>query len=180
MMFRFMLNDSGREQNNVDQPLSNYDVIGIPTTQWSSHLFACYENILPSCVVSFFCPCIMWAQIVVRAQIPLFVSLKNSLNFRRQTGYGCFVDYFFWSLAISIILLVVLACVHMPSVGVTLLAIVLIVVFGCLIFSIGHTRTAFREKYLLPGWFVGCIFWDMIFDAIVGLFCLPCVLSQVS
>jgi len=177
-----MMGTGGREVDNLDQPLNNFDVIGIPTQRWSSHCFACYENILPSCVVSFFCPCIMWGQIIVRAQIPLFVSIKNSLHpiLQRQTGYGCFVDYFFWSVAISLILLLILIFVTMPTVVIYILAILLIVVLGCLIFAIGHTRTAFREKYELPGWFIGCIFWDMILDTLLGIFCLPCLLSQMA
>src|SRR3546814_2375119 len=66
---------------------------GIPTGEWSSSLFACYQNILPSCVVSFFCPCVMFGQLVVRAQIPLYISLKNQFSGPDRTSGYCF---FLW------------------------------------------------------------------------------------
>jgi hypothetical protein len=135
--------------DNLDRPLSNYDVLGIPTGTWSTGLCGCFENIVPSCVMSFCCPCFMWAQVVVRAQIPLLVSIKNAFEFlRRNTGYGAFVEYFFWSLVISIALLIIIIVLNdeMPSIVTTLLAIVLVVVAGTLFGMLVHTRIAFRQK----------------------------------
>jgi hypothetical protein len=147
--FRFLFGAGGQMADNLDRPLSNYDVLGIPTGTWSTGLCGCFENIIPSCVMSFCCPCFMWAQIVVRAQIPLLVSIKNAFDFlRRNTGYGAFVEYFFWSLVISIALLIIIIALHgeMPSIVTTLLAIVLVVVAGTLFGMLVHTRIAFREK----------------------------------
>lgn len=132
---------------NLDSPLSNYDVIGVPTGQWSSSIFGCFENVLPSCVLSFFCPCVMWAQIVVRAQIPLLISIKNTFRcLRGQTGYGAFVDYFMWSLIICAALIVILFVTTIPVQVQYLLAIIIIVVGAPLLYVIAHMRTAFKEK----------------------------------
>ncbi len=51
----------GRE--NLDRPVNNYDVAGIPRGQWSSGLFSCLSNILPSCLFSFCCTPILWSQV---------------------------------------------------------------------------------------------------------------------
>ena len=68
----------------LDTPLNNFDVagnytiefdlfvlnlvnfvLGIPSGgEFSSGLFGCFENIVPSCILSFFCPCIMFAQVI--------------------------------------------------------------------------------------------------------------------
>ena len=132
----------------LDRPLSNFDVIGIPTEEWSSSFFSCHENFMPSCIVSFFCPCVMWAQIVVRAQIPLLIALKNSMIFfRGQSGYGVFIDYFVWSTIISIGLIITLALVHFSApIVFYILLIILIAVVVSLMYLLGHTRTAFKEK----------------------------------
>lgn len=72
----------------LDQPLNNFDTAGIPTGAWSSPLFGCFSNIIPSCVLSFCCPCVLWAQVVTRSQVPLMISLKNSLPFiQKKSGY---------------------------------------------------------------------------------------------
>lgn len=91
----------------------------------------------------------MWAQIVVRAQIPLLIGLKNSFQFlRANSGYGAFVEYFMWSLLLCIGLIIVLAVVNdqLPSMVTILLAIIIIVVGGTLLYLVAHTRKAFREK----------------------------------
>jgi len=172
---------SGEE--TLDQPLSNYDVIGIPTERWSSPLYGCFSNIIPSCVVSFFCPCIMWGQIVVRAQIPLLIGLKNSLEFmRRNSGYGLFVEYFFWSIVISLALIITIVAISgLDSLLVTFIVIMLVFILGPLLYLLGHTRTAFREKYAIRGECgPGCAFWEMVLDAAVMLACLPCALAQMA
>jgi Cys-rich protein (TIGR01571 family) len=150
MFFRqFMMTGGPIGNEPLDQPLSNFDVIGVPTGEWSSHIFACYENILPSCIVSFMCPCVMWGQIVIRAQIPLLISIKNSLPcFRGKSGYGFFVDFFFWTLILLLFFFLVAGLVTgMPS-QVNYLFYVLGVILAILfIYPVSHTRTAFREKY---------------------------------
>lgn len=144
-----MLLGSGPTEELLDRPLSNFDVLGIPTGAWSSGLLECHQNIVPSCVLSFFCPCVMWAQIVVRAQIPLLISTKNAIHqLRSNSGYGAFVEFFFWTALVSIALLIVILVLHgeMPSIVTTLLGILLIGTGGGLIYVLAHTRTAFREK----------------------------------
>lgn len=140
---------SGPMPENLDRPLSNFDVLGIPTGFWTTGVFGCFENIMPSCLLSFLCPCIMWGQIVVRAQIPLLISIKNSFpTLQNNSGYGFFVEYFFWSLMISAGLLIIIILLHgqMPSIATTLLAILLVAVAGTLLGMVVHTRIAFREK----------------------------------
>lgn len=135
---------------NVDQPISNFDVIGIPTGQWSSGFCSCFENPMPSCLLSFCCPCVLWAQIVTRSQIPLLISIKNSLTcLRRRSGYGLFIDYYFWSISIAVAIIIVLAVVDIWSISTGLfylLIIILIVLLGTHAYLVGHSLTAFREK----------------------------------
>lgn len=146
--FRFMLWSGGVGEERLDQPLSNYDVIGIPTHQWSSCFFACYENIIPSCMVAFCCPCILWGQVIVRSQIPLLIGIKNSfLCLRNQTGYGFFVDVFFWSIILMLILFLIPSVVGgMPSIIRYFMYIVGIGLLIGFLYLNGHLRTAFREK----------------------------------
>lgn len=170
-------------QENLDRPLSNFDVIGIPTDRWSSHFCACHENMVPSCVVSFFCPCIMWGQIVVRAQIPMLIGIKNSFAcLRGQSGYGLFVEYYFWSLAISIALILVLSLVTFQSRSLYYFLIVLVIGFlGSFLVLVGHSLTAFREKYRLPSFMLpGCTFWERISDVLLITVCFPCTLSRMA
>lgn len=143
-----MLREGPTDQNErLDHPLTNSDVIGIPTGSWSSGFFCCHENLLPSCILSFCFPPIIWAQIVIRAQIPLLIGLKNTFGcLRRQSGYGFFVDYFTWSMIFSLCLILILIFVSLSSsifYFLILLLLVLLVPLGCLL---GHTRTAFKEK----------------------------------
>lgn len=144
----FLIPGGRQGEENLDRPLSNYDVIGIPTRNWSSSFFDCFQNMIPSCLLSFCCPCVMWSQIVVRAQIPLLISLKNSIHScRGNSGFGVFIDYFVWSLIIALVLLFVLIFVPIkPRIVYYLVIIVLIGIAGGLVYLLGHTRTAFREK----------------------------------
>lgn len=178
-----MLFGGGRpEDENLDSPMSNFDVIGVPTGRWSSHFFGCFENIMPSCILSFFCPCIMWAQIVVRAQIPLLISIKNAFScLRGRSGYGAFIDYFMWSLIICAILIVVLVTVTLNTQLAYFLGAVVVILGGPFLYAIGHTRTAFKMKYTIascfpPGWH----FWEMLWDVVVSITCMPCSLAQMA
>jgi hypothetical protein len=150
MFFRRMFMLRGQPAAELlDRPISNYDVLGVPTGTWSSGFCDCFSNVVPSCVLSFFCPCIMWSQIVVRAQIPMLISLKNTLQMlRNNSGYGAFVEYFLWSTVLSIALIVILCTLYytMPSIVRGLVFIILIVIAGTLISLLAHTRTAFRDK----------------------------------
>jgi hypothetical protein len=141
------LGTGGRQgPENLDRPLSNFDVIGIPTDAWSSPIWACYENMIPSCVLAFCCPCVLWSQIVVRAQIPLLISLKNSIC-QGKSGFGLFIDMFFWGAVLVGGLIAVLVLVNFPSI--TLFYLVLLAVLVCgggFVYFLGHTRTAFKEK----------------------------------
>jgi hypothetical protein len=146
-MFRQMLLPGRVGEEQLDQPLSNFDVIGIPTGSWSSGFFACHENCLPSCIVSFFCPCIMWSQIVVRSQIPLLIGIKNSLAcLRPYSGYHYFVDFFFWSLVIGIVCIFIISIVSLPRIVQMILGILAAILLLALMYIVSHTRTAFREK----------------------------------
>lgn len=135
---------------NLDQPISNFDLIGIPTNAWSDGFCDCFKNSMPSCLLSFCCPCIMWAQIVTRSQIPLLISIKNSLICQRHlSGYGLFIDYYFWSIFISLGIIIVLAVVDIWSISTGLyylFLIILIVLLGTHAYLVGHSLSAFREK----------------------------------
>ncbi|RYY73251.1 hypothetical protein EON63_20115 [archaeon] len=143
-----MLHGGNEGEEALDRPITNFDVIGIPTGAWSSGFFACHENILPSCLLSFFCPCVQWSQVVVRAQIPLLIGLKNSFPCSRQhSGYGMFIEFFFWSVCIAIGLILVLVFVKISShILLVFLGLVIAVVVLVLAFLVGHSRTAFKEK----------------------------------
>ena len=147
--FRWIFGGGGRlGEENLDRPESNFDIAGIPTEQWSSNLFQCYQNIVPSCVLSFFCPCTMFSQIIIRAQIPFFIALKNSMAcLRRQSGYGFFIDMFMWSLIVSIGLILVLIFIKTLSTGIkTFIGLIIVVLLGSLFYFIGHLRIAFKAK----------------------------------
>jgi hypothetical protein len=148
--FSFLFPSGQQGQENLDRPLSNFDVIGVPVDQWSSSIWACHQNVLPSCLVAFLCPCVLWAQVVVRAQIPLLIALKNALPWlRAQSGFGLFVDYFFWSLVVMAGLTALLVCVRFPAQSLFyLVLLVLLAVGGSFIYFLGHVRTAFKEKYV--------------------------------
>ena len=54
-------------------------------------------------------------------------------------------------------------------------------ILGFVMFAMGHVRTAFKMKYSIPSalprsWEV----FDMILDAVVAVFCMPCATSQVN
>lgn len=180
---RYNIQDGRAGDDILDRPANNFDVVGIPLGQWSSHFCACWTNCIPSCLLAFFCPCILWAQVVVRAQIPLLIGLKNTFACsRRYSGFSHFVDYFVWSLIIAAGLILVGIFVKALPVVVSWIVIVLgIGLAGGVVFFVGQTRTAVKEKYLLPSTLPdGCLMWDMLLDMLLSVFCLPCVLSQVS
>ena len=146
---RLLMGGMRNQDELLDRPLSNYDVIGIPTGEWSSGMFDCFQNLVPSCILSFFCPCIMWAQIVVRAQIPLLIGLKNSLSCLRTTsGYGVFIDFFIWSAATTagLLILIIVLYGEVPSIVTTLFCVILVAVCLTFLGALAHTREAFREK----------------------------------
>lgn len=62
-LFRLFGGGRGNEALNLDRPISNFDVAGVPTGAWSSSLFGCLSNLRPSCVLSFCLPCVMWSQV---------------------------------------------------------------------------------------------------------------------
>ena len=184
MFFRsFFLGQYGREQLTLDRPTSNFDVAGIPTESWSSSLMGCLSNLRPSCLLSFFCPCIMWSQVVVRAQIPLLISVKNSLScLRENSGYRCFVDTYSWTLLIGVSALIVLILFRnrLTLSLLTFLGIVAFVLLGFLYYINGHVRTAFKMKYQIKELPEGCEFWECCGDSIVACLCYPCVLAQMA
>ena len=54
MSMRLHMLISGRVGDELlDRPANNFDVAGVPRGAWSSHLLACYENCVPSCLMSF-------------------------------------------------------------------------------------------------------------------------------
>lgn len=174
-------------EETLDRPANNFDVAGIPISQWHSGLFCCHKNIIPSCFLSFFCPCKLWAQIVVRAQIPLLISLKNSLGarFRLNSGYRVFMDFFWIPLALIIGIILILALLKnkIPRDVTALLYILLGSVMVIFVYINGHVRVAVREKYLLPGFIPinnGCAVPNCMIDLLVSCLCLPCSLSQLA
>lgn len=185
--FGFGFGGGGRSGPEIlDRPESNFDIAGVPVDHWNQgDLCSCHRNIVPSCCFAFVCPCILWAQIVVRSQIPFLIALKNScVCFRRQSGYGLFIDYFNLSLLLSILLMVLLVIYHyqLRFTGNAVLGILFICIFGCFLYLMGHTRSAFREKYNLPSVLpVGCEVWSHLVDIfVISLCCLPCSLAQMA
>jgi len=176
-------------QQNLDSPLNNFDIAGIPTDgEFSSPLLGCFENVLPSCFLSFFCPCIMFGQVVTRAQIPLCIDVKNSFSpLRKQSGYGFFIDIFFWTGAIGVILLLVLIT-QAESIKNTTSNAFFVVLWGfdiiilwLFLYYNAHLRMAVREKYHLN---TNCMrsrgFVEWTIDSVVATLCLPCSLAQVA
>ena len=152
---RFAAGPTGLGDERLDRPISNSDVAGIPTGAWSSSLYGCFGNIIPSCFLSFFCPCIMFSQVVIRSQIPMLIGIKNSLYCcRRKTGYGFFIDVFFWTSALILGCILILVLVkEFPIYTNALMVVILIITLPAFLYIIGHVRTAFkviiREFFLL-------------------------------
>ncbi len=150
MGWNFLFQLGNPPPEDLDSPENNFDIIGIPTGNWSSSLFGCLENVTPSCTLSFFLPCVMWSQVVVRSQIPLFIALKNgifALQTPRRSGFGFFVEFFGWVLALAALLLIIaLAIPSMPAGLKFLLIVVAAMLLASLALAVGHTRTAFKMK----------------------------------
>lgn len=139
----------------LDRPQNNFDIAGVPTGHWESGLFSCLSNVIPSCVLSFFCPCVMWAQIVVRSQIPCLISFKNSFRcLQNRSGYSFFMELYFLAAVLLIVFIILYSneisysidhgrIVILPQ-GLYALIIISLVFFIC--YVVGHTRTAFKEK----------------------------------
>eukprot|EP00981_Chlorochromonas_danica_P007797 scaffold1884_cov343-Ochromonas_danica.AAC.14 len=164
---RFNIQDGRAADDILDQPANNFDVVGIPVGQWSSHFCACWTNCIPSCLLAFFCPCVLWAQVAVRAQIPLLIGLKNTFACSRRFSAG--------------LILVGIFVKALPVVVSWILIVIGIGLAGGVVFFVGQTRTAVKEKYLLPSTLPeGCLMWDMLLDMLLSIFCLPCVLSQMA
>lgn len=81
-------------------------------------------------------------------QNPFYLGLKNSLVFLRgQSGYGFFIDYFMVSMMVSIGLIIIMLVVTSLYYGLVIFfSLIVISLLGTLIFLLGNTRTAFREK----------------------------------
>ena len=78
--------------HNLDTLLNNYDVAGIPTNgEFSSSLFSCFQNIIPSCVFSFFCPCIMFSQVLYSILKMSFIHDKIFINILIFLFWNCTV-----------------------------------------------------------------------------------------
>jgi Cys-rich protein (TIGR01571 family) len=174
----------GREY--LDSPLSNFDTVGVPTGSWFDGLcipFFNPSNWFPSSFVACFCPCIMFSTVTVRAQIPLLIALKNSTScMRGKSGYGFFIDYFVWSLVFAgCILVTLLVLPDLSSFAVTALVILLLIVLLPFVLALGHQRTAFKEKYRIPGMLPeGSEVFDMILDFPTAIVCMPCSLAQMA
>lgn len=142
MFFRHFLNAGPTGDEQLDRPITNFDIIGIPTGSWSSSFFSCYQNIFPSCCFSFFFPYILWSQIVVRSQIPFFISLKNyTVIYRKYSGYNFFINFF---------LLLIIICAAFLFLSIyfqnKIFYFFCCCFFAAFAFVVGHTRTAFKEK----------------------------------
>ena len=91
----------------------------------------------------------MWAQIVVRAQIPLLIALKNSIRrLRRVSGFGFFVTLSSWIALAAAALLVTLSLARSINFSArSLLSFFVILLLGGLLYLFSHTRVAFKAKY---------------------------------
>ena len=194
---RLFLNRDATGNETLDRPANNFDVAGISTGAWSSPIYALYDNCIPSCLCSFFASPILWAQIVVRSQIPLLIDFKNYFYaLRSSSGYRCFIDLYSWILGLGagLLLLYLLLPSSTPSIARLFCIVVaapLLLLFVCVM---GHVRTAFRMKYnsllrsyhltviryRLPGCFPeGWESWDVLWDIFLACCCHPCALAQV-
>lgn len=176
------------EIHRLDQPLSNYDIAGIPTGGWSSNLWDCFSN-LNSCLMSFFCPCIMFSQVIIRSQPPLLIAYKNAFRcFRNTTGYRIFIDVFFWLLFLGLLLIIILINFsnEIYEINIFLYSLVIIVLgFSWLLFTYLNfiLRTSFKEKYVIPNELPVCksiLFFERLYDFMIAILCLPLSLSQMA
>mmetsp|Transcript_16774 Transcript_16774/g.25207 ORF Transcript_16774/g.25207 Transcript_16774/m.25207 type:complete len:304 (+) Transcript_16774:54-965(+) len=175
-----MVNRQGTE--TLDRPTNNYDMAGVPRGHWSSGLFGCLENIVPSCILAFCCTPVLWSQVAIRSQIPALVDLKNYSHISRRTsGYHCLVDLYVLFMVVGLLFLAL--CVifwGVPYVGYLFLLLTLFTL-APFYYILGHLRTAFRMKYSIPGYFPeGAEAWDCVLDVVIGIFCHPCSLSQMA
>lgn len=129
----------------------------------------------------------MFGQLVVRAQIPLYISLKNQFSGPDRTSGYCFFLWlylFCMGLFAAAIILVSLywnasANVQYAHAG---LLVFLGIAFACMITLGGHLRFAFRRKYDIPdicgeGWGNFSILYDCL---IGGILCVPCSFAQMA
>jgi Cys-rich protein (TIGR01571 family) len=174
---------------NLDTPINNFDIAGIPTNgDFSSPLWGCFENVVPSCVLSFFCPCIMFGQVVVRAQIPLCIDIKNSFTcLSRRSGYSFFIDIYLYTGLVSLALLLVLVSQAEQIKNATSNAFYVVlwgfdvILIWLFLYYNAHIRMAVREKYHLNTNFFrsrGIAEWTI--DSAVATLCLPCSLAQLA
>lgn len=135
------------DQENLDRPFSNFDIAGVPTKQWSSGFFEFYQNLVPSCLLSCFCPCLLFAQVVIRAQIPFFIALKNSFScIRGVSGCGFFFDIFLWLIVLIAGSIFLVFSVKLPAIVKYFFALLGLICIMMFLFINGHLRTAFRMK----------------------------------
>eukprot|EP01038_Epipyxis_sp_PR26KG_P005380 gene5380-7459_t len=174
------------EDETLDRPISNFDVLGIPTGQWSTPLFHVPQTSseISSFCMAITCPCVLFAQIVTRAQIPLMIAVKNSCAiFRGRSGYPLYAYSFLLLIGLSAIFIALLVILSSKlSFSLSLfIAILCFVSFSLFIFINGHLRTAFKEKYELPSFLSPATgFWQLVIDAWISVACLPCSLAQMA
>ena len=171
----------------LDEDSSNADLAGVTQNRWSSHLCRCQEH-MPSILLATCCPCVLYGQVVTRAQIPQCIGTKNSLSnsCRQRSGCKAFIDIWFWTLVLgSLCLGLGLSAVELGFTRSWFQAAgVLLLLFW--IYINGHVRMAFKEKYMIPriiklqGWCrVGrCL--DYFMDLLISVVCLPCSLAQMA
>jgi hypothetical protein len=147
MFFRgYLWGSGGNEDERLDRPPNNFDIAGIPRGQWSSGFFCCLQNIVPSCILSFFCPCMMWGQVVVRSQIPLLIGMKNTLGSQvGSSGYNCFMNS--WMIMVVIPAGLFLGGIFTEGGLQVFLFAAFSVFFIIFLYINGHVRTAFKMKY---------------------------------
>jgi len=165
----------------LDRPVSNFDVAGIPREKWSSGLFSCFGNIFPSCICSFCCAPVIFGQLSVRAQIPLFIDVKNSLvGYGVSSGYCFFVQVLLWSVLITGGL--IYGIITMEGTLKMLFGLIAVGLGGLIIFLLSHLRTAVKQKYAIDGPFPRATHgaWNCTFDLLVSVLCMPCSLAQMA
>lgn len=186
---RFMLSGRTRAEaliSSLDRPSNNFDVAGVPTGRWSSGLCDWYTH-CGSCFMATACPCIAFAQVAIRSQIPLFISIKNGTAcLRASSGYRVLIDFYFWTLATAIACFFCVAYFSVSAFWYRRIVIYLLYIVGIasavgFVMLNGHTRYAFREKYDLPQAIdrQGCGAINKVLEHAVGALCIPCSLSQM-
>jgi hypothetical protein len=120
-------------------------------------------------ILSFFCPCMMWGQVVVRSQIPLLIGMKNTLGSQvGSSGYNCFMNS--WMIMVVIPAGLFLGGIFTEGGLQVFLFAAFSVFFIIFLYINGHVRTAFKMKYACRTFSVcGSVLWPSFYSDMISL-----------